>query len=288
MATSMTGFASAEALVDLYRVTWEIRSVNHRFLEIGFRLPDELRALEPDCRAQINAALGRGKVDCTLRVTLLEGHRRDAGLRDDVLEGLSALEKRVRERFPEARSLGVAEVLRWPGVLEEASYEPASLEGAVGQALDGTLKALVEARKREGARLAETLLQRCDAIATIIAGIRPRIGDAETRYREKLKERLERLDVETNPERLEQEIALLTQRLDISEEMDRLEGHVQEVRDVMERDEPIGRRLDFLIQELNREANTLSSKAQDSTLTMDAVELKVLIEQMREQVQNLE
>lgn len=156
------------------------------------------------------------------------------------------------------------------------------------QALDDALDSLAAARQREGRRLAEALVQRCDAVSSIVSGIRPRIGVAEKRYREKLQERLDRLDVTTNPERLEQEVALLTQRLDISEEIDRLEGHIEEVRDVLKREEPIGRRLDFLIQELNREANTLSSKAQDADLTRDAVELKVLIEQMREQAQNLE
>ena len=175
-----------------------------------------------------------------------------------------------------------------PGVLEEATYEPASLEGPVIKTLDDALVSLATARKREGGRLAEALLQRCEGILSIISVIRPRIGGAEKRYRAKLQERLARLAIEPNPERLEQEIALLTQRLDISEEIDRLEGHVEEVRDVLGRDEAIGRRLDFLIQELNREANTLASKAQDADLTRDAVELKVLIEQMREQAQNLE
>lgn len=288
MPSSMTGFASTEALVEPFRLIWELRSVNHRFLEIGVRLPDDLRALEPDCRGHINAALGRGKVDCSLRVALAEGHTREVQLQGEVLEQLRALETETQSRFPDARPLAVGEVLRWPGILEEASYEPASLETPVMQALDDALDSLAAARQREGRRLAEALVQRCDAVSSIVSGIRPRIGVAEKRYREKLQERLDRLDVTTNPERLEQEVALLTQRLDISEEIDRLEGHIEEVRDVLKREEPIGRRLDFLIQELNREANTLSSKAQDADLTRDAVELKVLIEQMREQAQNLE
>jgi len=288
MPSSMTGFASAEALVRPFRLTWELRSVNHRFLEIGVRLPEELRSLEPDCRGRINAALGRGKVDCTLKVMLAEGQAQEVTLKDDVLERLRTLQTEVRGRFPDALPLSAAEILRWPGALEEATYEPASLKASVMQGLDEALVALGAARQREGRRLVEALVQRCDGISAIISGIRPRTGQAEQRYRAKLLERLDRLEIDTNPERLEQEIALLTQRLDIAEEIDRLEGHVQEVRDVLGREEPIGRRLDFLIQELNREANTLSSKAQDADLTRDAVDLKVLIEQMREQAQNLE
>ena len=288
MPSSMTGFASAEARVEPFRLIWELRSVNHRFLEIGVRLPEDLRPMEPACRGRIDAALARGKVDCVLKVTLAEGCSRNVGVRDDELERVRALQDRVLQKFPDAQRLAVGELIRWPGVLEEATYEPASLEGPVTGALDAALASLGKARQREGGRLAEALLQRCESILTIISAIRPRLGGAEKRYRAKLQERLDRLAVETNPERLEQEIALLTQRLDISEELDRLEGHVEEVRDVLGRDEAIGRRLDFLIQELNREANTLASKAQDADLTRDAVELKVLIEQMREQAQNLE
>jgi len=288
MPSSMTGFSSTEGLQDPYRVTWELRSVNHRFLEIGFRLPEELRSLEPQCRELVVAALGRGKVDCTLRVSLADGERREATLQTAALQGLRGLQEAVQAEFPDARPLTAAELLRWPGVVEETTYEPASVEAVVKEALGRALGSLRESRQREGQRLAEALVQRCDGIAAIVAAIQPRLGIAEQRYRAKLEERLERLDVQANPERLEQELVLLAQRLDVAEEIDRLSGHVQEVRDVMGRDEPIGRRLDFLIQELNREANTLSSKAQDEDLTRDAVELKVLIEQMREQVQNLE
>ena len=288
MPSSMTGFAGAEALAEPFRLIWEVRSVNHRFLEIAVRLPEELRALEPECRRRVSAALRRGKVDCTLKSTLAEGCARELGIRDEVLERLRLLQNAVRGRVPEARPLSVAELLRWPGLLEEAAHEPAVLERCVTQALEAALKSLSGARQREGARLAEALVERCDGIAGVIAAIRPRLGAAEARYRTRLLERLERLAVEADPERLEQEIALLAQRLDISEELDRLAGHVTEVRDVLGRAGPVGRRLDFLIQELNREANTLASKAQDTDLTRNAVELKVLIEQMREQAQNLE
>jgi len=288
MPYSMTGFASDEQLIDSYRLVWEIRSVNHRFLDIGFRLPEELRALEPRCRELANTVLRRGKVDCSLKVTVNGGHRGTATVNAGGLKELVELEAEVRERLPEARALSIAEVLRWPGVVEEASYEPGALEPSVMDGLNRALRSLRESRRREGERLAALLGQRCDGIDAMVVATGPHLPAAEERYREKLKERFQRLNLDANPERLEQELVLLAQRLDVTEELDRLSSHVTEIRDVLGRDEPVGRRLEFLIQELNREANTLSSKSQDEELTRAAVELKGLIEQMREQVQNLE
>lgn len=288
MPNSMTGFANVEVTVEPFQLIWELRSVNHRFLEIGIRLPEDLRRLERICRERINEALGRGKVDCTLKVKLTKGHVQEIRLQHDVLMRLQAAQNRAQESLPGAQSLTVGELLRWPGVLEETTYEPASLEVPIMRALDNALQSLGGARQREGEHIYTLLELRCNKILRIISQIRPRIGRVEKRYREKLQERCGRLDIEVNPERLEQEIALLTQRLDISEEIDRLEGHVKEALVVLVREDPIGRRLDFLIQELNREANTLASKSQDVDLTRDAVEIKVLIEQMREQAQNLE
>ena len=288
MASSMTGFASAQALVAPFRLVWELRSVNHRFLEIGIRLPTNLKSLEPACRARVDSALMRGKVDCTLTVNREPDQRAGVELREDAISGLAALQQRVRESFDNAEPLTVGDVLRWPGAVEEASCEPADVESAVAEALDSALQSLVAARRREGERLTAAVRERCDTITGIIAAIRPRLGQAEERYRQSLVRRLERFDVDADPQRLAQEMVQLAQRLDVSEEIDRLAGHIQEVEAVMACDGPMGRRLDFLLQELNREANTLSSKAQDAKLTRDAVELKVLIEQIREQVQNLE
>ena len=288
MACSMTGFASAQALVAPFRLVWEVRSVNHRFLEITLRLPGELRSLEPGCRARIDRALTRGKVDCTLTVSRDPEFREGAELREDAIVGLSSLQTRVRQHFPEAESLTVGELLRWPGAVEEPTYDPAALESAVDEALGKALESLVEARQREGQRLTELLLERCRGVTAIIADIRPGIGRAEERYRRRLLERLERFSVDADPQRLEQEMVQLAQRLDIAEEIDRLGSHVSEMESVLSGDRPMGRRLDFLLQELNREANTIASKSQDTELTRNAVELKVLIEQMREQAQNLE
>ena len=201
---------------------------------------------------------------------------------------LKELEIKIHGVFADARGLSVAEILRWPGVAEEAPREYAVLEGPAKACLGEALSALQASRQREGERIGTLLAERRARISAILTELRPRLGDAEARYRAKLLERLERTDVAANPERLEQELVLLAQRLDVTEEIDRLESHMTEISNVLTRSEPIGRRMDFLIQELNREANTLTSKAQDEALTRAAVELKVLIEQMREQVQNLE
>jgi len=288
MPSSMTGFASEEFQVESYRFVWEIRSVNHRFLDISLRLPEELRALEPRCRGLISKKLGRGKVDSTLRVSLAEQRSKRAVLQSQSLDDLKELEHQVHQTFPNARQLAVSDVLRWPGVLAENSTALNTLQNPIADGFSIALDSLSAARKREGSRLGEMLIERCDSIEQIIAAIGPRLPEAQERYRIKLLERLEKFDVAADPARLEQELAVLAQRLDVSEELDRLGSHVQEVRAVLARAEPIGRRLDFLMQELNREANTLSSKSQDEELTRASVELKVFIEQMREQVQNLE
>ncbi|MDH3418914.1 MAG: YicC family protein [Gammaproteobacteria bacterium] len=288
MPSSMTGFASTEVEVGLFRLVWEVRSVNHRFLDVGLRLPEELRKLEPSCKERIGAVIRRGKVDGTLRLLRAEEQQADTELSDNVLETLLDLQDGVLRRSPEARPLTVSELLRWPGVLEEPAPVLEDLERSAIDGLDAALVALRQARQSEGARLADALLQRCAGITDIVGTVAPRLGEAEQRYRAKLLERIDKLDLELEPERLEQEIALIAQRLDVAEELDRLASHVKEIEMTLDKDEAIGRRLDFIIQELNREANTFASKVQDEVLSRSGVELKVLIEQMREQVQNLE
>ncbi len=288
MPHSMTGFSTAEARVGSFRLVWEIRSVNHRFLELGFRLPDDLRGVEPECRDLVGAAIKRGKVDCTLKISAGERTSVENAIVPGALERLQALELEVRRVFPDARPMTAQEVLRWPGVLEEPAQNLEELGEAVKACLATALRALAEARGREGARIAAMLEKRNNGITALIAGIVPQVQSAQLRYRDRLRERLQRLDVQAEPERLEQELALVAQRADVAEEIDRLASHVAEVHAILGRDEPVGRRLDFVIQELNREANTFASKVQEEALTRVAVELKVLIEQMREQVQNLE
>jgi uncharacterized protein (TIGR00255 family) len=288
MPYSMTGFSTATREVGPFCLVWELRSVNHRFLDVTLRMPEELRSLEPACRDRISAALGRGKVDCTLRVTLSAGDTTRPNLAAAQLEALRSLAGRVRQAFPDAAPLSVADVLRWPGVLEEAPRDIETLSAPSLACLAEALAALKDARRREGERTAAAIAQRNSAIADRVEQVRPRLAGVEDRHRARIMERLDRLDVDANPERLEQELALILQRLDVSEEIERLTGHVAEVAAVLARDEPVGRRLDFLIQELNREANTFAAKVQDEELTRTAVDIKVLIEQMREQVQNLE
>ncbi len=286
MPFSMTGFAASAVVVTPVELNWELRSVNHRFLDLRFRLPDEFRHAEPQYRDVIAAAVRRGRIECALSMTTSAAESSTPDVDAGTLAGLAGLQDAVWRAFPDAKPFGVAELLRWPGVLK--APEIAALVEPAGECLADALKKLTRSRRREGGRIAAMLGERCDAIAALTADVRPLIVDAEQAYRDKLTERLERLDVQANPERLEQELLLVAQRLDVTEEVDRLDAHIAEIRTVLGRDEPVGRRLDFLIQELNREANTLASKAQDARLTRSAVDIKVLIEQMREQVQNLE
>ena len=288
MPHSMTGFATADVIVAPFRLAWEIRSVNHRFLELSFRLPDELRGLDPECRDTVGAVVRRGKVDCTLRVSASAGAAQGVAVVDDALLELRRLQDEVRAVFPDARPLSIGEVLRWSGVLMEPSQQMIALAEPAKRCLSEAIKALQWARNREGERIVELLEQRIDGIMALTDEVKPLLEGAQTRYRERLQERLQRFEIQVQPDRIEQELAILAQRVDVAEEVDRLVSHITEIRDVLTRDEPMGRRLDFLIQELNREANTFASKVQDEALTRAAVELKVLVEQMREQVQNLE
>jgi len=284
----MTGFAAAEAEAGGRKLIWEIRSVNHRYLDIGFRLPEELRALEPELRQRAGLKLKRGKVDCTLKLVSAASDQAGAEIDTDRLLALKALEGTVLDSFPTAPGLSVLEILRWPGVLRDDASAGKELAGPALDCFARAVAALQAAREREGERIAGMLTERLDAIAALMTTVDEQLKNAAPRYRDRLLERLEKLDVELAPERLEQELALIAQRLDVSEEADRLKAHLSEIGDILGRDEPIGRRLDFLIQELNREANTLASKVQDDELARRAVDLKVLIEQMREQVQNVE
>jgi len=290
MPHSMTGFASLAVAAGPTELTWEVRSVNHRFLDVGLRLPEEYRRLETACRELAGGYVRRGKVDCTLRTAASGNAGAQLRLDDGVVASLEALQSRVLERFPQARPLSVAELLRFDGVVVEAGADPGdgAADAELLDALAQAFAALVQARAAEGERIAALLLQRVEEIEAAVAQARPLLAAAGARYREKLLARIERLDVTAQPERLEQELVIVAQRMDIVEELDRLTSHTAEIRSILGRDEPVGRRLDFLIQELNREANTMSSKSQDEELTRVAVDLKVLIEQMREQAQNLE
>ena len=289
MPHSMTGFATISVVVTPFELTWEVRSVNHRFLDVSMRLPEPFRGLESRCRKQAAQRIKRGKLDCTLRVATSSSSGLSAALDSAALKEVGLLEAKVLQAFPEAGRLSVGEVLRFNGVLSEGMQKlDDAADAAIHQAFNDVLEALVAARRAEGVRIAEFLSQRVAAIDAAIDAARPLLEAAEKRYRDKLMERIERLNIASQSDRLEQELVFIAQRMDIAEELDRLSGHADEIKQILQRDEPIGRRLDFLIQELNREANTMSSKSQDEELTKISVDLKVGIEQMREQVQNLE
>ncbi|HTC16581.1 MAG TPA: YicC/YloC family endoribonuclease [Steroidobacteraceae bacterium] len=289
MIASMTGFARRETAGAWGTLVCELRSVNHRFLEAGFRLPDELRAAEGELRARLTRKLRRGKVDCTMNYRRPAGSGGALEIDGVALERLLAAAELVRRALrSEPSAIDALEVLRWPGVLREDSAGGEQLLAAAYAVFDATLEELAGARAREGARLRELLEQRCGQLETLVAAVRARLPEVQTRIRARLDERLKEFGVSVDRERLEQELALLLQRLDVDEEIERLSGHITEVRRVIDGNEPAGRRLDFLMQELNREANTLSSKSQDLETTRTAVDMKVVIEQMREQVQNAE
>lgn len=289
MIASMTGFARREAVVDATSLVCEVRSVNHRFLEAGLRLPDELRVLEGEFRARLQKELKRGKVDCTLSLRTAGAAARQLELDGATVTQISdRLDELARVLRIERSGIDLMDVLRFPGVLREAASDPEPLLAAARDLFAGAVGDLAAMRAREGVRLAELIAQRCDQLEALVVKVRERLPEVHAAIRAKFDERVAELTVTTNPDRFEQELALILQRLDVAEELDRLGGHLEEIRKVIASPEPAGRRLDFLMQELNREANTLSSKSQDLTTTRLAVDMKVLIEQMREQVQNIE
>jgi len=288
MITSMTGFARRESSGSWGTLVCELRSVNHRFLEAGFRLPDELRAAEGELRTRLAQQVRRGKVDCTLSYRRPPGAASAMEVDVVALERLLAAVTVVTRSLREPATVSALEVLRWPGVLREESVAGEQLLAVAYAVFGAALEDLSAARAREGARLRELLEQRCTQLEALLTALRARLPEVQARLRTRLDERLAELGAGVDRERVEQELALILQRLDVDEELERLAGHIAEVRRVLGGSESAGRRLDFLMQELNREANTLSSKSPDLETTRTAVDMKVLIEQMREQVQNAE
>jgi uncharacterized protein (TIGR00255 family) len=285
MIRSMTAYASAEAVTPAGALTCELRTVNHRYLELSPRLPEDLRSIEPALRERIAARLSRGKVDVIVR----RGESRGESLQvDQAMVGrLSELSRDMQVHFPDMR-IDFTELLRFPGVLQHAETDQDTQQAALLGVLDRALDALTATREREGAKLADILRERLDGIERIVSDVRGWMPEIRAALRARLESRLADLKQPADPGRLEQELVLQVTRSDVDEELDRLSTHIAETRRVLGLKEPVGRRLDFLMQEFNREANTLGSKSVDARSTSAAVELKVLIEQMREQVQNIE
>lgn len=269
-------------------LTWELRSVNHRFLDVQFRLPEELRPSEADLRQQVSAQLNRGKVDAQLYFQRPDGEGAPLQINEAAASKLKAGIDAIETLFADLRPVSALDVLRWPGVVEEPTVDHEPLLAAAQELLGTTLSMLLDMRAAEGARIADMLRARCDEIDKIAAAVGTRLPEVQEAVRNKLLERLAKLDEPADPGRLETELVLIAQRMDVAEELDRLRSHTTEIRGILEQGGAVGRRLDFLMQELNREANTLGSKAADTETTKAAVDLKVLIEQMREQIQNVE
>lgn len=288
MTSSMTAFAREHTSTSWGQLTWEIRSVNHRYLDASLRLPDPLRMIEEKVREKVNNTLARGKLECCLRFQIdrnLPGAMAiDEGLVDRLTEMANEIEKRIHE----SSSIGVTDILNWPGVITEDGIDYDSLARDALSLLDVSLDSLVRNRQREGKRLFEMVTERLTGIEKQVDSIRVILPEIMTAFRLRLENRLNELKDSLEPGRLEQEVVIFANKSDIAEELDRLESHMTETRHALSSNKPVGRRLDFLMQEMNREANTLGSKSSDIRITNASIELKVLIEQIREQIQNVE
>ena len=288
MIHSMTGFAVQTRELGGISLNLELRSVNSRYLDLFFRIGEELRQAEPALRERITAALTRGKVECRLNVHANDGAPRSLALNAALLEQLREAEGLVRARLPEAARLSVAEVLRWPGMLADDSVSFEQMQPAILALATAALDELVATRRREGEKLAGMIGERLARMRELVALAQPRMPQMVAEYQEKLTARLREAVASLDEDRIRQEVALFAQRIDVAEELSRLTAHLDEVERILAAGGAAGKRLDFLMQELNREANTLASKSSATDLTGMAMEMKVLIEQMREQVQNIE
>jgi len=288
MIASMTGFAAAARESGQGSLAVELKTVNHRYLEFQTRIPEELRALEPTLREAVAARLTRGKVDCRVTYTALASSRRSVAPDAQALAALEAAARQVLARFPDARALSVAEVLHWPGVLADETISADRLKDDLLELLQKALADLNQTRAREGAKMEAVLRERLERMGALVKEAEPLMPGAVRAFADKLAAKVAEAGASPSDERIHQEIVLYAARIDVDEELSRLVAHLSEFRRVLDKGGACGKRLDFLCQELNREANTLGSKSVANEITRISVEVKVLIEQMREQVQNIE
>ena len=288
MICSMTAFARESLVTDQGVLTVELRSVNHRYLDCSFKLPDSLRQMEPKMRELASHKLARGKLDCLARFQVSPDHAGELLINPDQLDKLLAASAAIAEKLPESRPLNPLEVLQFPGVYGSGEGSEDEMLSAGLSLFSDAIASLLENRRREGEKLGAMVLARLEQVAKEVSATRALIPGLMEQQRERVLTRIADLNIEVDNNRLEQELVHLAQKADVDEELDRLEAHIEEVRRTVTKGGPCGRRLDFLMQELNREANTLSSKSVSSNTTQRSVELKVLIEQMREQIQNIE
>lgn len=288
MTTSMTGFSRVESQFEWGNLTLELRSVNHRYLDISLRLPDECRSFEQQVREKIGQQLSRGKVDCSLRFQRAVATNGEMSIDEELATQVAHASREIDALLYNPSPISSLEVLRWPGVLQTPALDVEVLKQASLELLNKALDDLTASREREGEKIKTMLEERCTGILGIVAEVQTVIPEIKASWEKKIRERMSEAGVETDDSRLTQELILMSQKMDVEEELDRLRAHIAEIQRVLGKKEPVGRRLDFLMQELNREANTLGSKSVAVTTSQASVELKVLIEQMREQVQNIE
>ncbi len=288
MTRSMTAFARYQQNLNEGDLIWEVRSVNHRYLELHMKIPEAFRANEGRFREILQAKLKRGKVECFLRFNTNSKQTGAVSINQEHAKSLVKACHDINDLLHQPSEVDPLGILQWPGVVQEEKLDMKAMASACEAGLASAIDDLVLNREREGGRMSDVIMQRCDAIQQIVDQAREKVPEIQQRYQQKIRERLDVLNIDVNADRLEQELVHLAQKMDVEEELDRLDSHLKEMNDVLNRDEAVGRRLDFLMQELNREANTLGSKSADISSTNASVELKVLIEQMREQIQNIE
>jgi len=289
MIRSMTGFARVERQYEFGHISWEMRSVNHRYLEFGLHLPEEFRPLEADIRKCLGQYLSRGKIDATLRFTEAPGAA-GSGLELNLplARELLGVHAEMAQLASVDQPVDIGRMLKWPGLVEEKRSDPAPLQAAAMELLTEGAQELQAGRRREGEQMANAIRKRLEGVAELTTQVKAWLPEIRTALKQRMLDRIADMQQPLEPGRIEQEVAFLAQKIDVDEELDRLDAHVEEAYRVLDLKEPVGRRLDFLMQEFNRESNTLSSKSVDQRTSKAAVDLKVLIEQMREQVQNVE
>ena len=288
MTSSMTAFSREHTPTSWGQLTWEIRSVNHRYLDASLRLPEPLRTIEEKVREIVNQKIARGKLECCLRFQIDRNKPGAMTIDKGLVDRLTEMSNEIEKRIHESSSLGVTEILNWPGVITEEGIDYDSLSKDSIALFDVCLDSLIRNRQREGERLVAMVTERLDSIEEQVNSVRKLLPEILTTFRLKLESRLSELKDSLEPGRLEQEIVIFANKSDVAEELDRLDSHISETRHALSSSKPVGRRLDFLMQEMNREANTLGSKSSDIRITNASIELKVLIEQIREQIQNIE
>ncbi|MEM9103833.1 MAG: YicC/YloC family endoribonuclease [Pseudomonadota bacterium] len=285
---SMTAFARNTQLVNGGQIILEFKSVNSRFLETNFRLPESIRHLELELREKIRKKLKRGKVDCFVKLSIEESESNQLSLNLNLLRQLVNVESQIINTFPKAKNLDASDIVKWPGVVQSEESDLSQIEATLLTMVDEALDELLAVREREGKELSHLIMQRVAEIVQQVAEVKKIAPEIIKWQREKLIEKFEQAKLDLEPDRLEQEMVMFAQKIDVAEEMDRLAAHCKEVEHILSKGGAVGRRLDFVMQELNREANTLGSKSVNSQTTAAAVDIKVLIEQMREQIQNIE